>query len=145
MFEVLGHKWAEIYIYVWQSCVLIIYCCILLSPCCVKSTGLCSTSRTSSSFLTGFLLVKCNVVNKVRYCGCAPMQVNVVSIAMETLKPHMRSLILNQHSSNLTNIDCANKLKTKIFNSISSFQFFSSFTFSEPQNLIFFKISSHVK
>ena len=33
--------------------------------------------------------------NKVRYSGNAPMYVNVVFIAMETLNPHMTSLIHN--------------------------------------------------
>ena len=47
-------------------------------------------------------------------------------------------------SLRLTNIDCANKLEANKCNSNSSFQFLSSFIFSESRNLLFFKISSDV-
>jgi len=51
---------------------------------------------------------------------------------MDTLKPHWPSLILDT--------DCANKFEAKN----SRLQFLSLFIFIEPQNILFFKISSDV-
>ena len=58
-------------------------------------------------------------VVKVRYPGCAPMQVNVVFIAMETKSPY--DGYLTSYNNHHIFKNCAGKFEAKICNFYSSF------------------------